>query len=266
MSLNESIVEEEELRFESLKESRGWYFVEYAPPYSAHPVAMLHLTILNDEDVSDQARIASAMEDELTEWLKRYSVPMMVSSFNAAGDLIHLEPEKTSDHLIGRRLESGVLESFWGLLDGRTLPTCSPEELRRIYHDIPFRTGEQIRAEAEASLEITKAAVRWGIALLVFWLVVIPAGIAVLGFASPLVGILVLIYALWKAFVQLMKLLGKWPESASEKLEADKKQRMEHYFWHCERNPEGFQRLKTENFAREERERTSREAAELQNS
>ena len=75
-----------------------------------------------------------------------------------------------------------------------------------------------------------------------------------------------MIYALWKAFVQLMKLLGKWPESASEKLEADKKQRMEHYFWHCERNPEGFQRLKTENFAREERERTSREAAELQNS
>lgn len=230
-----------ELRFESIKESRGWYFAEYAPPICDHPFATIQLTILNDQDAADLARVASAMEHELAVWLKRYSVPVMVSSFNAAGYLICLQPETPSDHLMGRKLESGAMELVWRLLDSRTLPVYSPEELRRIYYDIPFRTGEQIRSEAEASLKTSKTAIRWGIALLILWLVVIPAGIAILGFANLLIGILVLIYSLGKAFVQLMKLLGKWPESASDKLKADKKRRMEHYFWHCEKNPEGFQ-------------------------
>jgi hypothetical protein len=252
-----------ELRFDSLKESRGWYFVEYAPPIPGYPFAMIQLTILNDEDAANLARVVSAMELELARWLARYSVPVRVTSFNAAGDLIRLEPEKPSDHLMGQKLESGLVESVWGLLDAKSLPLYSPEKLQGIYHDIPFRTGEQIRADAEESLKTTKAAVRWGIALLAFWLVIIPAGLAILGFANRVVGVLVLIYALWKAAVQSMKLIGKLPETTSERLEADKNRRMEHYFWHCERNPTGFQRLKMENFDREERERTIREAAGL---
>ena len=88
---------------------------------------------------------------------------------------------------------------------------------------------------------------------------VIPVAVELIGFANPVIGIIVLLYSLWKAFVQLMKLLGKWPENRREKLQSDKKRLMEQYFWHCERNPEGFQRIKFENFDREERERTALE-------
>ena len=38
---------------------------------------------------------------------------------------------------------------------------------------------------------------------------------------------------------------------------------MEHYFYHCERNPDGFMRLKSENFRDDARERVRQEAEEL---
>jgi len=41
---------------------------------------------------------------------------------------------------------------------------------------------------------------------------------------------------------------------------------MEHYHYHCERNPEGFLRLKLENFEREEREQIQNEAKALKTS
>ena len=40
---------------------------------------------------------------------------------------------------------------------------------------------------------------------------------------------------------------------------------MNHYFYHCERNPEGFMRLKVENFEREAKERTLKEVEALRN-
>jgi len=250
-----------DLSFDSLKEPRGWYFVEYAPPIAGNPFALVSLTILNDSAVSAHSRISGAMEHELKHWLERYPVPVMVSAFDAAGDLISLEP---SAHLMGRTVESGSIQEAWGSLSGKPLPALGPVELKKIYHDVPFRTSEQIRFKAEQELHRTKSGIRQALALLILWLVIIPVTIELLGVANPIIGTLVLLYSLWKAFVQLMKLLGKWPVSRRAQEESERKPRMEHCFWHCERNPAGFQRLKMENVDREQRERTVREAEELQ--
>jgi hypothetical protein len=40
---------------------------------------------------------------------------------------------------------------------------------------------------------------------------------------------------------------------------------MSHYFYHCERNPDGFARLKVENFEREAKERILKEVEALRN-
>jgi len=248
------------LHFDSIKESRGWYFVDYAPPIAGHPFATIELVILSDSDAVDLIRVADAMEEELSRWLERYDVPLMISAFDAKGNLISL---KQSSHLMGRRNEQGEVDQIWGLIESRELPPLPPEALREIYHDIPFRTRDEIRSAANQSLKHTKFAVWVSMALLIIWLVAIPASVAILGVASPAIGYVVLVYSLWKAFVQLMKLLGKWPECRKEKEESARQRRMEHYFWHCEQNPEGFQCLKCENFEREEREQTIREAAAL---
>jgi len=45
--------------------------------------------------------------------------------------------------------------------------------------------------------------------------------------------------------------------------EAEKKRKMAHYFYHCEKNPAAFGRLKIENFDREIKEKTRKEAESL---
>jgi len=170
------------------------------------------------------------MEQELDYWLKRYHVPAMVSAFDATGDLICLDTERPSSHLMGRRnMESERTERTWGVLEDKSLPVLSPKDLRSTYHDIPFRTAEQIRFEAQQDLKHTKRSIRLSLTLLILWLVVIPVTIELLGVANPLIGAIALIYSLWKAFVQLMKLIGKWPENRHEKEQSERKQRMEHY-------------------------------------
>ncbi len=215
---------------------------------------------LSDSDAANPGKVGSAMEDEASFWLRRYPVPVMVSAFNGAGDLIHLSP---SNHLMGKTNNVGAIETRWGLLDSKELPPLSSDLLRSVYHDLPFRTAEEIRTAAEKELRRTKSAMRLSIWLLILWLVVVPVAIELLGMANPLVGTMVLGYSLWKAFVQLMKLLGRWPVGWHERGRLERERRMKHYFWHCERNPEGFQRLKIENFDREERARTAREVDEL---
>lgn len=89
---------------------------------------------------------------------------------------------------------------------------------------------------------------------LVVW-VVVPLAIAVLGFTSYIIGVVLFLYSLFKIAVQAIKLFGnpdKWIPGHKEKKERDLK--MANYFYHCEKNPEGFLRLKVENFDKEETE------------
>ena len=69
--------------------------------------------------------------------------------------------------------------------------------------------------------------------------------------------------SLWQATVKGLKLSGKWRELPKERQTRDDEARMRHHHYHCERNPEGFLRLKLENFEREERERIRTEAMAL---
>lgn len=40
---------------------------------------------------------------------------------------------------------------------------------------------------------------------------------------------------------------------------------MNHYYYHCERNPKGFRRLRAENFEEDEKERIKQERESIKN-
>jgi hypothetical protein len=254
----------EELRFESLKESRDWYFVEYAPPIAGYPFATVQLTILSDADSAEHVRIATAMEEELALWVVRYDAPVMISAFNPAGDLIFLEPEKPSSHLMGRRKDSGAVESIWGSFESTTLPVFSSVALRAIYHDIPFRTGREITLKNEEEQKKLLQGLRAARFLLVLWFAIVPVTIAILSYYNKYyVGLLGLFYSIYKGTKQFFQIQGKWHQSKWDKDKAAEDLAKNHHHYHCKRNPEGFKRLKMENFEREERESTLKEAEEL---
>jgi len=74
------------------------------------------------------------------------------------------------------------------------------------------------------------------------------------------VAILVLAYGLLKAVIQWLKMTGRWKKSVKEIAKDADDLRMRHHHYHCERNPDGFLRLKVENFDRESREQVKKEA------
>jgi len=250
----------EKLFFSQLKEDRGWYFVEYQPPHPDYRFAMLSVVMI---EPAMPPVVAEAMEVELTTWLKRYPVPLMVSAFDANGDLYQMEGVRSSDHLMGY-LDAGANKAsmFWRTLTDEEIPgePLANEFLLRVYEGVPFKTSAQTRQTADE--EARKLRIGW---MIVFaWAVVVPGIWAILEWAGPAcLGGMVLFCSLCKAGVKTLQLLGKWKYSPEELKRQEEERRKDHHHYHCERNPDGFMRLKLENFEREERERIQTEAKAL---
>ena len=241
----------EKLYFEALEEHRGWYIEKYLPPSPGVPFATLSLTCLGERPKND---VALEMEAEARRWLTRYAYPLMVSAFDQRGDLIDLEGVRPESHLMclwdsSRR----SVTNRWRLLKDEEFPVQNPtgQYLQSIYADVPFKTSADLRANAQASLRER----RLGWWVVFFWVAVLPAIVAILEFFSPIwVAVIVLLYSLWKAGQKALRLLGKIEPSEKEKTKAETERRMRHHHYHCEENPEGFLRLKLENFERWGRE------------
>lgn len=252
-------MEADDIFWEKIKESRGHYFVEYLPPRASTPFAALSLVFPND---LERTAVADAMEAELRYWLGRFPVPLMVSSFDGKENVIHLDGVRPCDHLIGfvKESDQGIVSS-WRLMTEDELPKKQVERayLERVYADLTFKTGEQISRDADRDRHFH----RIGWFMLFAWLVVIPAIVAFLGWTNPWVSVLAMIYSMWKAAVQALKLMGKWKKSARQEGKEREELQMRHHHDHCNKNPDGFRRLMIENIANDSRERVQRETEAL---
>ena len=151
------------------------------------------------------------------------------------------------------------LRLHWHLLKDSELPATvqDNDSLLRIYQGLSYKTSSQLKQDANENAK--KFRIGWWVVFV--WAAIVPAVVAVLEFISPVwVAVLVLIYSLYKAAIKALKLLGKWKVSDQEKKKNELDIRVRHHHYHCEHNPEGFERLKLENFERWEREAIRQEA------
>jgi hypothetical protein len=253
-------LDKEQLIFERVKCHRDWYLAEYQPPIPGYPFASLQLTII---EPSGQERVAAAMERELPLWLKQYPVPVMVSSFDEAGNLNRIEPARPCNHLFGwLDPTTNVVTSHWRIVasDEFPPPHWSLADLRAIYRDIPARTSRELKHAARSR----QRSLRFGWWIFFLWAAVVPVVIILVEFNAPAwLAWAALFYSLARAYIKAMRLLGWWPASHSETATTEEERRMHHHHYHCERNPEGFHRLVSENLKREAREQIRREAEAL---
>ena len=128
-----------ERKYEPIKESRGWYFVEYYPPVSNHKFATLNLVIIEDASKND---IVIAMEKELEKWLIQYPIPLFVTALDNKGDLYNLSEIKPCNHLIGFSSEDGKMKLHWKLLKENELPNVAlnREFVDNLYSDLDYKT------------------------------------------------------------------------------------------------------------------------------
>jgi hypothetical protein len=251
---------EEKLFFDTIKEDRGPYFVEYKPPIASCRFATLSLVYPHRVD---PATVAKTVETELNQWLTRFPIPLMVSAFDEKGDLYRLEGVRPSNHAIGFLDPiTKRVRIFWELLENDQIPSDALDTnyLKTVYSNVGYRTSEDLARESRENIK----RLRIGWAIFFVWLIIVPAILAVLEWLSPpWMTFLVMLYSLWKAFEKGMKLTGRWKKSRRELEKEKEEQDKGHHHYHCKANPEGFLRLKVENFARWERERIQSEAESL---
>ena len=245
---------------DQIKEDRGEYYVIYCPADARMPFA--NIQVIFPHDGLDVHAVARTMEHELEEWLKRYPVPAMVSAFNAKEDVISLSDELDKSHLMGYidPVTGGIIRK-WGLFKDNELPPVHMDfgYLGRVYEGIPFRLQEEVRQKAQRDALITGRVIR----LFLFFVVVVPVLIEIISMGVDWLGYILSTISISLGIYKVAKEMGWLKPSRRAKEEAEKDLKMRHYFWHCERNPEAFNRLKIENFEREAIERTRKEAETL---
>jgi len=229
-------------KYEPVKESRGWYFVEYYPPINGVRFATLSLLITGN---ASQKKIVTAMEQEVKSWLKRYPVPIMVSSFDNKGDLYNLSKVRGCNSLIGFWGEDKQILIYWKLLKDEEIPDIAldQEYVDKLYSGLKYKTYAAL--EAENRKKVRRIKTGWVIFFL--WLVVIPAIYAIFEYSSNLLALIALVYSLYKAVRKGLELTGKWPKSKRTKEREREEQLKNHYYYHCKMNPEGFRKLMLEN-------------------
>lgn len=261
--MNESlsgIADDQRVFRDEIKEHRGNYYVSYRPADVRFPFAIVQLTLL-DHDF-DRAIVKNAMENELQSWLSRFRVPVMVSSFDAKDDLIHISTESDQSHLMGYvDPQTDQIIQQWGLLKNEELPSEQMDEgyLARVYEGVPFRLQEAVRQNALRETRMLGRSAR----IIIFLLVGVPVLIEMVSLDVAWLGHVLAGISISVGLYKLGKAMGWLKPTQREKEKAEKDLRMKHYFYHCERNPEGFNRLKIENFEREAIRRTHEEADAL---
>jgi len=73
----------------------------------------------------------------------------------------------------------------------------------------------------------------------------------------------VLIYSFYKAFEKTLQLTGSWPKTKRSKEKELEEQLKNHYYYHCEKNPEGFKRLMRESLEKMSKDEIAKEAESL---
>jgi hypothetical protein len=260
MSLSKDNETHQEVFRDKIKEGRGNYFVEYQPADERYSFSYLGLVFPQDD--SDAEAVSRLMEQELERWLKRFPVPVMVTAWDIKEDAIHIPSKRGESVLWGYiNAETGKVTRKWGNITSEELPAEQTESgyLERVYEGVPFRLQEEVRLKAEREWQTTVLTAN----LIVLFIVVIPVLIEIVGLGVAWLGYILSGISITAGLYKLAKHIG-WIKPSKRQQEKDKENlKKEHYFYHCELNPAGFNRLKIENFERDAIERTRKEAEML---
>jgi hypothetical protein len=245
-------------RYETVRESRGWYYVEYRPPTGGNKFAGLNLIITEDRAKDE---IVGAMEAELKLWLRRYPVPIYATAWDDKEDIYDFSGLKPNNHLIGFFDSDKTLRLHWESVKPEAIPDTAldQEYTDNLYFDLDFKTYAELEAESQKTIK----GIKRGHFLMVIWFVVIPITVLILEFSSNLLSAVIFLYSVSKGLETWLELRGKLPKSKRDKEKEEEERLKNHYYYHCQMNPDGFNRLKKENFEKMAKEQIAKEAESL---
>ncbi|PSL10930.1 hypothetical protein CLV44_12410 [Marinobacterium halophilum] len=247
------------VRYEDIEEKRTGYYVHYSPVFTDQEFAVLSVHIYTPELVEKSKEIA---ETELKHWIERYPTPLMVLVKNLTDVDLRTKDLVGENYLLGYPSKKGVYHC-WGEYPEGDKPNIdlSKESLAKIYSGLPFKTS----AEVQKDLRLQARGVKTLRIVMILWLCVIPALIAYFGWSNPVVSFLALSYSLYMATKKGLELWGVKQKSPKELEKEKENQLKEHHHYHCKINPDGFLKLKLDNFKKERMDRKKAKIESMRN-
>lgn len=253
------------VRFENVEVKRDGYYVSYSPKFVStandDSTALLSVRLLREHSLEQCKQIA---ESEFEYWIKRYPVPLQVLVKFECKTTLRISSIAECPYICG----VSKSDYRWGGFLDNELETYMPsnDELKAIYSELPSKTSEEVDIKLNQEL-IGKRIIKW---LVLFTAVIIPALIAFLGWSHPLFSALALIFAWYKCADKWLSLSGRKIKTEAELAVEEDERLKEHHHYHCKLNPQGFERLKLENFQADSEERLrktleSMQACEIKN-
>lgn len=243
-----------------LKEHRGDWFVEYHCATKLLPCAILNVVFMKRSN--DSAFVRKTMTEELELWLQRYPVPVMVYGIDEKERTIRFHEDDGNHMLTGYTdVKTKRLVSRWGLMRDADLPAeqLSPDYWQHIYADVPFRRRSELKTEVDQKYRNLNR----GTFVILFFIVVVPVLIELIALGVTWLGYALSAISIGAGLFKIAKTFGWLKPSAGDEKKAEEQLQMKHHHYHCVRNPNGFARLRAENFARETEEKLRQESEQL---
>lgn len=245
-------------KYEPVRETRGWYYVEYLPPAVGNKYASLNLIITENRPKDE---VVNAMEKELELWLTRYPVPVFATAWDDKENIYDLSGIKPKNHLVGFFAPDNKLRLYWESVPEEEIPdrTLDQQYLDNLYSDLDFKTY----AEIDAEWQKRRKGITRGRFLLFLWFVVIPIIVLIFEFSNDWLSAFIFLYSVSKGIETWLDTWGKLQKSKREIAEEEKERLKNYYYHHCQMNPEGFRRLMLENLDKMAKDRITKEAEAL---
>ena len=201
------------------------------------------------------------MEKEVELWLTRYPVPIFATAWDDKEDRYDFSGIKPDNHLIGFFDTDKKLRLHWESVKDEEIPdlTLDQEYLDNLYADLKFKTYAEIEIASQKGIK----GIKRGQFLIFIWLVVIPMIVSIVEFSSDMLSAVVLLYSASKGIETWLELRGKLIKSKREIEKGEEERLKNHYYYHCQMNPEGFRRLMLESFEKMAKDQIAKEAESL---
>lgn len=232
------------------KEKREDYYVTYHFANSYSFLANLSITYII---ACPEDRVISDIEKEFRIWFERYPVPLMASAFDFEENLIDLPSRDDWSHYSGYQTLEGKLVCGWYHMKNSDIPDfCKTEQYQeKIYQNVSYIDSEELALKVNKKFRIRAIVVRLFVCMIT---IIIPLAWLIGGIFYQTIAFLSTAFAFIILLYKTLRLAGIIPKTNYEKQKAEKERKKNHYFYHCELNPDGFESLKTENFKKETRQ------------
>lgn len=223
------------------------YIAEYRFADALVPFSNVHLKY---DFIEKENNIICDLIFELKYWINKYEVPIIAMAFSQDGNLITLSSKRES-YITGYKNNKGVLVFDFGSIK---FPEEQTTEIyfENKYKNIPYETSQDIEKRVIQERKKIEYAIKFYHLIWVIVVILIPLSWAIAGLFYDIVSFLSTLsiftyslYRLLKHFEIIKK--ARW-EIEKEEIE----NRKNHYYHHCEKNPNGFIRLRNENWVKKD--------------